>query len=574
MKYQLVRPGLMFAACLCGALPSRADRDENPQHAPPEAFLPGETLPYFGSENPWNRRFFTDEEPPRVGQPQLLLLQEGKIDQAIALCRERLAADPAEVESHLILAFAFGRHGKIADADRSLRNALALGLPPERVLVGPRALTNPLEATATWRRLASESTGLLHGPMLGAVTPQSARFWVRTLEESPVEIRVSRNGNFDAPDARGTARTSLADDYTAVVEVAGLEPRTEYIYQVLIDGRPVPLEPEWRFRTFPADDSREIVRVAFGGCAKYWPPFERMWDTVRLRGADAFLLLGDNVYIDLPETAGPLHDYTYYQRHSRPEFRRLIASTPVYAIWDDHDAGIDDIFLGPYPDKPAWKPQMLHLFRRNWNNPSHGAEPGWPGVWHAFRVGAMEFFMLDGRYYRENFLLPNPSMLGPVQKRWLLDALQHSTATFKLIVSPVAFADDAKIEQDPSGVTILAKDIWSGFTAERQEIYDFIGEHRISGVVLLSGDRHRADFRVNHRARGYPFYELMCSWLTNPRPAGFSGTPIWEYNEKPTFALLTCDPAAEDPALALEVSTIEGQPVFERTLYLSELTDH
>ena len=95
----------------------------------------------------------------------------------------------------------------------------------------------------------------------------------------------------------------------------------------------------------------------------------------------AFLTLGDNVYIDLPEEAGPFHDYSYYCRQSRPEFRRLAASTPIYAIWDDHDAGTDDIFLGPYLDKPAWKPSLFRLFRRNWNNPSYGTEPKSPGVW-------------------------------------------------------------------------------------------------------------------------------------------------------------------------------------------------
>ena len=99
-----------------------------------------------------------------------------------------------------------------------------------------------------------------------------------------------------------------------------------------------------------------------------------MWDTIAGHTPHAFLILGDNVYIDLPEHPGPFHDYTYYQRQSRPEFRRLVSATPVYAVWDDHDAAVDDIWLGPYVDRPAWKQPMVDLFRRNWNNPGYGSE--------------------------------------------------------------------------------------------------------------------------------------------------------------------------------------------------------
>lgn len=556
---------------------AQAARDKEPQHAPPDAFLPGQTLPYFGSENPWDQRFFFKQNPPRLGQPQLLLLTQGKIKEAIDLCHQRLETDGSEVESHLILAYAFARQGAIDKAEASLIDALNNGLPPERILVGPRSLIKPLQNTKTYQHLVATSTGLLQGPMLGAVTDRSARFWVRTLKESKVEIRIGIPGAFHRAVSSGSSRSEAVKDFTAVVAVEDLDPNTEYVYKMLVDGRMIPSQPEWRFTTFPNNETEETVRVAFGGCAQYYPPYERMWDAIQVRRPDAFLILGDNVYIDLPQTVGPFHDYTYYQRQSRPEFRRLVAGTPIYAIWDDHDAGIDDVFLGVYTDKPAWKPQFFDLFRRNWNNPFYGQEPERPGVWFNFRVGSAEFFMLDGRYYRENFLEPNPSMLGPEQKQWLFNALGKSTATFKLIVSPVAFSDDAKIDDDvlPSDgeYPFLAKDVWSGFPGERQEIYDYLADNRISGVVLLSADRHRADLRINHRRRGYPLYELMCSWLTNPNPSHSSGTPLWEYFEKPSYALLSFDPGGPDPTLTMEVANIDGDTVLLRDLHLSELSD-
>jgi alkaline phosphatase D len=556
--------------------PGDGAHENDQQFAPPEAYLPGDPLPYFGSENPWDRRFFERTDPRRIGQPQLILIQEGQLEEAMAMCRERLTEDGGEVESHLLLAVALGLQGRIAEAEDSLRAALDHGLPPERILVGPRSLFDPLRETLTFRTIEASSNGLLHGPMLGAVTDRSARFWVRTLTESEIEVRVSVNGHFNHADAVGSADISASADFTAVVEVDGLKPNTNYRYQVLIDGRPTPSQPEWHFRTFPAKESDQVVRIAFGGCAMYYPPYERIWDTIRLRDPHAFLILGDNVYLDLPGPVGPFHDYTYYQRQSRPEFRRLVAGTPIYAIWDDHDAGIDDVFLGPYPDKPLWKLEHLDLFRRNWNNPSYGAEPEYPAVWFKLRIGAVECFMLDGRYYRENPFGSNPSMLGPVQKAWLLDGLKGSTAVFKLIVSPVGWADDTKVREEtgPDGEILYATDTWAGFKEERGEIFDFLAENDISGVLLLSGDRHRADLRRIKRPNGYPLYDLMCSWLTNPIPASLSGYPLWEYNDTPSLAVLTFDPSGPDPILSMEVATIEGVPVLNKDVRLSELTNN
>ncbi len=564
--------GLCLAACLA-ALPGHlsADRAERPQYAPPEAWLPGESLPYFGSENPWDRRFFY-ETPPRIGQPQYLLLLEGKADEAAALCEKRLAADAADVESLLVLALARGAQGRMEEADRLLAQALKLGLPPERLVVDRSALMRRVQGTPVWRRTAAAQSGLLHGPLLGDVTPRSARFWVRSRHETVFEVRVSARGDFARPDAVGRGRTHAADDFTGVAHVEGLKPDAVYRYDVRIGDAPAIREDGWEFRTFPEPAAKTPVRIAFGGCAKFFPAHERMWETIRMRRPDALLLLGDNVYLDLPERVGPMHDYTYHQRQSRPEFRRLTAGVPSFAIWDDHDAGIDDVFLGPFPDRPAWKVDHLKLFQRNWNNPPTGAPPAWPGLWHRVRIGPVECFLLDGRYYRENFLQPNPSMLGPVQKAWLLAALRESTAPFKLLVSPVAWADDAKIERAPSGEIVRAKDIWSGFPGERQEIFDFLTQHRIGGVILLSSDRHRNDVRVHPREGAYPLWELESGWLTNEKGTEGSGSPRFQYLDGPAFGSLTFDPAAPDPTVVMEIVTIAGVPVFRQELKLSALS--
>ena len=348
----------------------------------------------------------------------------------------------------------------------------------------------------------------------------------------------------------------------------GLEPDTVYQYRLEIDDQPLPRSDEWSFRTAPTDQSDKTIRVAFGGCADYTPTNERIWDTIRTRQPDALVTLGDNVYIDQPGPVTAWHRQAYYRRQSRPEWRRLAANVPLYAIWDDHDVGVDDVFLGPYVDRPTWKIDQFNFFRQQWNNPSYGAEPEHPGTWLSFRRGQVEFFLLDGRFYRENYLLPNASMLGPVQKAWLLNALKNSTAKFKVIGSPVAWADDAKSATEGGA----AHDTWFGYPHERGEIFNFINANQIDGVILLAGDRHRSDVRVHQRERGYPLYEFESSRLTNDGFHEPHGKTLFTYTEKQSFGLLTFDFTKQDPVATLEFVNIDGRSVYELNIPLSEIS--
>ena len=134
-------------------------------------------------------------------------------------------------------------------------------------------------------------------------------------------------------------------------QVTDLSPQTDYTYSLRIHGgKPV---TGGSFRTFPRPGKPCKLTVAFGGGAGYVPEHERMWDTIGSFDPDALLLLGDNVYIDAPRMR-EMQDYCYYRRQSRPEFRKLVAHTPVYTIWDDHDFGVNDCWYGPDPTRPAY----------------------------------------------------------------------------------------------------------------------------------------------------------------------------------------------------------------------------
>ncbi|MEO1245710.1 MAG: alkaline phosphatase D family protein [Pseudomonadota bacterium] len=532
------------------------------EFGPPDAYEDGSVHPFYGSENEWSRRMFSERAADlyykRRGQRQMLEIIDGDPEAAIELATARLANDPRDAESQFIIAVAYAVLGDIERAFAATQAALQAGMPLERFLAGPRELLAPLTQAGRFSELMpARDIAVVHGPTLGAVTDSSARFWIRSLDETEFDVVLQSSKGTHV--ARG--RTDADEDYTGVAIASGLAADTEYSYRIRVGGKVSPAVGSYRFRTARAEGTAGLTKIGFGGCAGYTPANERMWDTIASHPLQAFLFLGDNVYIDLPEMPGAFHQYSYYQRQSRPEFRRLVSRIPAYAIWDDHDAAFDDVWLGPYTDRPAWKQPMVNSFRQNWNNPSYGSASN-PGTWFRFAAGDVEFFMLDGRTYRTNPFLESPSMLGPEQKAWLLDGLLGSTATFKVIASPVAWADGAK----PGSI-----DTWSGFAAEREAIFAAIEQHAVSGVVLLSSDRHRSEAWRIERDSGYAFYDLLSGQLTNVHTHPVEEGALFSYNAKESFGVLTFDTDREDPELHYQIFSIDNELIETLAIRLSEL---
>jgi alkaline phosphatase D len=315
------------------------------------------------------------------------------------------------------------------------------------------------------------------------------------------------------------------------------------------------------FRTAPAPGKRAKFHLAFGGGAGFVPPHERVWNTILDRRPHLLLMLGDNVYIDQP-TSSHQNLYTYYRRQSRPEWRKLVANTPTFSIWDDHDFGKNDCSGGPLIDEPAWKPKVWQIFTQNWVNPSYGGGPEQPGCWYKFAWGDVDFIMLDCRYYRNARGRENATMLGPVQKAWLRDALGACRGKFKVICSSVPW--DYRTKGD-------SKDTWNGFRNEREEIFSWVEQEKLEGVLLMSADRHRSDaWRIERPA--YDFYEFNSSRLTNQHVHNTMPEAIFSYNAKQSFGLVTFDTTAADPTVTYDVVTIDGETVHSISIKLSDLS--
>jgi alkaline phosphatase D len=230
------------------------------------------------------------------------------------------------------------------------------------------------------------------------------------------------------------------------------------------------------------------------------------------------LWLGDNLYFRSPSSNGAAGEYDkveymalrYREVRAKPMLQRLFAATQHYAIWDDHDYGPNNA-----NKEFALKHDSLRLFREYWPNPEMGCQD-LPGTWTRFRHQDAEFFLLDNRFNRDSEKAPPDAakaMFGPAQMDWLKHSLRASTATFKLVAGGTQF-----LSENRNG----AQSGWHSYQAERDDFLGWLAKERITGVALLSGDRHNTQmFRhvvVPENAgtgSGIILNEFSCSPMTS-----------------------------------------------------------
>jgi len=502
----------------------------------------------------------------RVHQLALRFVLRGEVDKSDEFLTRYLREHPGDEETLYMLGVLNLHRGDVGTGIDFLRKAVDAGLPPGRLIAGPREVLKPAWETTFLKQLRNDNKDQpIQGPLVGSTSADSVSVWVRTADEVAVRLIV-REAGMTGPLRSGTeVRSRAEEDFTAVASIGRLKPGTKYVYAVQIDNGPLRFKEGQTFQTFPKAGQATKFSIAFGGGAGFVPPNERMWNTIGSFNPDAMLLLGDNVYIDDPESI-VMQQYTYQRRQSRPEWRALTARTPTFTIWDDHDFSTNDSWGGADIDIPFWKKDWVFpTFRQNWANPGYAGGDAQPGCWYSFSIGDVDFIMLDCRYYRLDPDGDELSMLGPVQMQWLKEQIRKSNGKFVVLCSSVPW--DFRTKGD-------SNDTWNGYRAEREQIFSFLEEQKQEGVVLLSADRHRSDAWKIERENGYGFYEFSSSRLTNQHvhPRMEKAGAIFSYNELQSFGLVTFDTTVNDPTVKYEVISIEGDKPFDLEVQRSQLT--
>lgn len=429
------------------------------------------------------------------------------------------------------------------------------------------SLAHLMKELAFQKLIEKHDLKIFNGPMLGDITAGSAKVWIRTTKPSTFKVKV---GNKLSEEAS----TSLENDLTGVATIKGLKSNTQYAYSIILNGEEIKKD-YFRLKTAPAVGEAAKFSITFGSGARYQPKNEGIWRVMTKTRPLAYLGLGDNLYIDVPEhqNVQRLH---YYRRMLRQEYREILASSGIYGIWDDHDMYDNDSEGGYGLNTTSYKMPNFKVFEENWNNPFNGLQPETPGTFFNFRLGDVEIFMTDGRFYRYG---PNShkkdkdkkpiTMLGKAQMAWLLKAMKASTAKFKVLASGTMWHADA----DKGGC-----DSWAGpkspYQKERDLIFDMINKEKIDGVVLISGDRHRTDIWKTDRKEGYPLYEFLSAKMTNVHSHKPRKEALWSYSNKGEcyWGQLDFDTTQKDPVVTFKAVNHDGKVLKTFPVKLSEIT--
>ena len=376
--------------------------------------------------------------------------------------------------------------------------------------------------------LFSQEQLLQSGPMVGYSAYREVGLWVQTTKSATVHFEYY---DLDSPSKvyqSDKLTTAKSEGFTAKIPIEFLEPGKKYGYSVFINGKKIEIGHKlqfqtkelWQWRKNPPDFS-----FVSGSCFYVNEPvYDRpgtpygdepitIFNSILSKSPDFMVWLGDNTYLreaDWDSRSGIYHRYTHDR--SVKELQPLLGSVHHYAIWDDHEYGINDASR-TYQLKDV----TLKAFNDFWFNPI----PGTPerGISHTFQWSDAEFFMLDNRWFKVEKEMNDSSyktILGKEQIDWFIESLSQSLATFKFVAIGGQFISNS-----------AAYENYAVLPVERQMIIDRIVENGITGVIFLTGDRHFSEVSVEKPEGFYPIYDFTISPFTSG-----AGGPRTETNTK------------------------------------------
>jgi len=361
------------------------------------------------------------------------------------------------------------------------------------------------------------------GPMLGYVGLKGANVWLVSPEPGNATIRYWPKDNKQA-QRQLTQAVDAAYGNTHTFKLNDLEPGTTYEYQLAINGVDETNSPVyqlttqqlWQWRFDPPDFS-----VLAGSCnfenekiydrpGRPYGSDHEIFTQMATEDADVMLWIGDNWYyreVDYAMEQNLLH--RVLRDRSQPHQQAVLQKFANYGTWDDHDFGPNNSGR-----EFIFKQQALEIFKRFWANPSYGM-PEQQGVFTRVSHNDIDFFLLDNRFNKshENMIDgPDKIYYGQQQLDWLKNSLLASYAPFKIIVGGGQMLNDHH-----------AFEGWDKYRHERDPFLEWLHDHKITGVMFLSGDKHHTEMLRADREGAYPLYEMTCSPLTAGTHSSKSG---------------------------------------------------
>ncbi|MEC3906737.1 alkaline phosphatase D family protein [Tamlana sp. 2201CG12-4] len=357
-----------------------------------------------------------------------------------------------------------------------------------------------------------------HGVASGDPTQNEVVLWTRItpdfVKEHEVKWMVSSDSLQKSILQEGIVKIDSVNDYTVKVLVSGLKPDTYYWYSFEYkNDRSI----VGRTKTLTDKDTNSQVNLIGVSCnayeGGYFNAFRRIAE--RKERIDAVVHLGDYIYesfipkyikkkdrVPLPKKELiSLEDYRtrYAQYHLDSNLMLAHQMHPFINIWDDHEIANDsyaDGAGGHNKEDGSYKDRMYNAKKAfyEWLPIKEDKK-----LYRSFNLGGVaNLFMIDGRLEgrtkqgKPTDSLYNSSkrkMLGDRQMKWLVNGLNQSKSTWKIIGNPVLFS---KFDFSPvmSDINEKENDSWSGYPFERSKFISLIDSCAIDNLIFLSGDSH------------------------------------------------------------------------------------
>jgi len=316
--------------------------------------------------------------------------------------------------------------------------------------------------------------------------------------------------------SRGTAPAASERDFTVKVDAGNLRPGRTYFYAFDAGGE---RSPVGRTKTLPERGTRQI-RLGQVSCSNYPTGYFNVYRCLANRpDLDAVVHLGDYIYefattqyvdrsIDRPVLPPgeliTLQDYRtrYAIYRSDIDLQEVHRQHPFIVVWDDHESANDAWSggAGNHNDGEGdWKTRQLAAYRAylEWL-PIRESSGAGIRLFRRFSFGDLaDLIMLDTRGLRDRQVRgtdaaaladPRRTLLGAEQEAWLFDTLKGSQGAgtrWRVLGQQILFSP-----LTPPGTPVRRADVWDGYPAARDRVFDLLVRERISDVAILTGDIH------------------------------------------------------------------------------------
>lgn len=298
-------------------------------------------------------------------------------------------------------------------------------------------------------------------------------------------------------------RTSAEHDFAVQWKLEDLNPDTEYAAVIEArgtDGAATTAVVRGAFRTAPAPNKKKEVTFCFTTCHDFIRTDDglnghKIYPAMTKINPDFIVHAGDIEYYDKPRPwamTKELMRFKWGRIFAMPNNRQFYNTTSSYFLKDDHDTLKNDCWAGQRYGTVSFE-EGVQLFNEE-QFPSHAPR------YKTVRWGSeLQVWFLEGRDYRSPNNMPDgpeKTILGAVQKAWLLNTLDESEATFKIICSPTPIVGPDRGNKNDNHAN-------DGFVHEGDEIRDHLSS--VENVIVLCGDRHWQYASVDEKTNLWEF---------------------------------------------------------------------